>query len=107
MEKTLEDQLIERFTLATFLESVRLFEEGIAGPEDIDIAMRAGAGLPLGPFAWADREGLDVILNRLEKWAQSLPGFEPPVSLRQRVARGDLGVKTGRGYLRYGKEAVE
>ncbi len=103
MDQALERQLILRFTLATFLEAGRLYEEGIASVEDIDIAMRAGAGLPQGPFYWADARGLDVVLNDLESLHASVgDGFAPPVSLRDRVARGQLGVKTGRGYLSHG-----
>ena len=103
MDQALEQQLILRFTLATFLEAVRLYEEGIASVEDIDIAMRAGAGLPQGPFYWADARGLDVVLNDLESLHASVgDGFAPPVSLRDRVARGQLGVKTGHGYLSHG-----
>jgi 3-hydroxyacyl-CoA dehydrogenase len=97
-----EQQLIRRFTLATFLEAVRLFEEGIAAPEDVDLAMRAGAGLAEGPFHWADARGLDVVLEELEMLAaEAGPRFQPPASLRARVQRGQLGVRTGRGYMTY------
>ncbi len=100
MEEAVEQQLILRFSLATFLESVRLYEEGIASAEEIDIAMRAGAGLPVGPFQWADTQGLDRILADLESLAASVgPRFTPPHSLRERVERGQLGVKSGQGYL--------
>ena len=100
MEEALERQLIARFSLATFLESVRLYEEGIASVTDIDIAMRAGAGLPQGPFYWADARGLDVVLEELKTLAGDGDSFfMPPASLLDRVSRGQLGVKTGQGYL--------
>ena len=102
MEAALEDRLIARFSLATFMESVRLWEEGIASAEEIDIAMRAGAGLPQGPFHWADARGLDVVLEELTILAQEgLSRFTPPPSLRERVERGWLGMKSGQGYLSY------
>lgn len=100
MDQALEEQLILRFSLATFLEAVRLYEEEIASVEEIDIAMRAGAGLPQGPFHWADARGLDVVLADLERLGTSQGDrFDPPQSLRQRVSRGQLGAKTGQGYL--------
>lgn len=100
MEQSTEQQLVQRFTLATFLESVRLLDEGIASAEEIDIAMRAGAGLPEGPFHWADKRGLDVILDELAALEEAVGSrFRPPESLKNHVARGELGVKSGRGYL--------
>ncbi len=102
MDEAQEQRLILRFSLATFLESVRLFEEDIASAEEIDIAMRAGAGLPKGPLRWADERGLDQVLQDLESLHASVgERFAPPASLRDRVARGQLGVKSGIGYLTY------
>ncbi len=95
-----EAELLSRFQLATFLEAVRLYDEGIASAEDIDIAMRAGAGLPIGPILWGDQTGLDVILNQLNVLSETVGNqFTPPKSLVDNVARGQLGVKSGRGYL--------
>ncbi|NMP23628.1 3-hydroxyacyl-CoA dehydrogenase family protein [Sulfobacillus harzensis] len=100
MDEKLEQELILRFSLATFLESVRLVDEGIASPEDVDIAMRAGAGIKIGPLMWADSRGLDQVLKDLEGLAATVgPRFQPPDSLRRHVERGQLGVKTGQGYL--------
>ena len=100
MEQDAQTQLIQRFTLATFLEAVRLYDEQIASAEEIDIAMRAGAGLKQGPFHWADSRGLDLVLQELHTLAADLGGrFAPPASLVERVAKGQLGAKTGQGYL--------
>ncbi|PSR32855.1 MAG: 3-hydroxyacyl-CoA dehydrogenase [Sulfobacillus benefaciens] len=102
MAQEWEGELLTRFQLATFLEAVRLYDEGIANAEDIDIAMRAGAGLPMGPFAWADETGLDVILEQLQQLTRAgNPNFAPPESLTDKVARGQLGNKSKRGYLRH------
>lgn len=100
MNQDWEQDLILRFSLATFLESVRLVDEGIASPEDVDIAMRAGAGLKTGPLMWADSRGLDLVLKDLETLVATVGSrFEPPASLRERVEHGQLGVGTGQGYL--------
>lgn len=102
MEAEREQELIDRFTLATYLEAARLYEEGIATAQAIDIAMRAGAGLPQGPLAWADSIGLDVIYERLTRLQHELGDrFAPPTSLTERIGRGQLGVKTHAGYFNY------
>lgn len=106
MEKQLEDSLVDRFTLAGFVESCRLLEEGIASMKDIDLGLRAGAGYSQGPFAWADGVGLDVILEKLETLEKEFgPRFKPPAMLRDLIARGNLGQKTGRGFYEYGGAA--
>jgi len=94
--------LVERFRLAAVAEAGRLVDEEVASPRDIDWALRAGAGLPEGPLAWADSQGLDVTLAALED-LQRREGdrFQPPESLRRHVDHGRLGVKSGRGYHTY------
>lgn len=95
-------ELLSRFQLATFLEAVRLLDEGMATAADIDVAMRAGAGLKVGPFQWADKTGLDSILKQLEQMEVAFgERFAPPPSLREKVARGQLGLSRGQGYFRY------
>ncbi|OLZ11121.1 3-hydroxyacyl-CoA dehydrogenase [Sulfobacillus thermosulfidooxidans] len=97
-----EHDLIDQFTMATFMEAARVFEEGIASARSIDIAMRAGAGLPTGPLALADSMGLDVVYEKLTQMTKRLgERFTPPLSLKERVERGQLGVKTSRGYFNY------
>src|SRR5436190_10354658 len=94
--------LVERFGLKALVESCLVLEEGIAGIKDIDIGMMAGAGIMPGPFARADEQGLDELLEALER-AQSEWGdaFEPPIILRRLVAQGRLGKKTGQGFFPY------
>lgn len=95
-------ELLSRFQLTTFVEAVRLLEEGIATAMDIDIAMRAGAGLTVGPFQWADKTGLDVIAQQLKEMEGTFgERFKPPVSLLEKIARGQLGISSGQGYLVY------
>jgi 3-hydroxyacyl-CoA dehydrogenase len=92
-------EVVRRFRLAAFHEAALLLEEGAATARDIDWAMRAGAGLPLGPLEWADREGLDIVLVELEELAAQLgERFLPPRSLVELVRRGWTGRAVGRGY---------
>jgi enoyl-CoA hydratase / 3-hydroxyacyl-CoA dehydrogenase len=94
--------LVERFTLKAFVESCLVLEEGIASLREIDLGMMAGAGIMPPPFARADRQGLDDVLERLERaaaeWGEA---YEPPLILRRLVAQGRLGVKSGQGFFPY------
>src|SRR5437588_9540787 len=95
-------ELVERLSLKTFVEACLVLEDGTAGIKDIDIGMMAGAGILPGPFTRADEQGLDSILEALER-AQSEWGerFAPPKILRRLVAQGRLGKKTGQGFFPY------
>jgi len=97
-----EQELLDRFRYAVLLEAVRCLDEGVSSAADIDVAMRAGAGLPEGPLAAADRIGLDVALHRLEeleaRWGER---FAPPKRLRDLVAAGRTGKAAGRGFLEH------
>lgn len=81
------------------IEAIRMVEQGVASPQDIDTAMRLGYRHPMGPLMLGDLVGLDVRLKIAEHLA-SVYGdrFEPPALLRDMVARGDLGKKSGRGF---------
>jgi 3-hydroxybutyryl-CoA dehydrogenase len=84
------------------LEAARMLEEGVASAADIDRAMELGYGHPLGPLRLGDLVGLDVRLAIAEHLARELgPRFEPPQVLRDLVAAGHLGRKTGRGFHVY------
>lgn len=95
-------ELVDRFTLKTFVEACLVLEEEVATIRDIDLGMMAGAGLLPGPFAKADAAGLDTVLASLEqaeqKWGE---GFKPPVILRRLVTQGRLGQKSGQGFYAY------
>ena len=94
--------LVERFTLKAFVEACLVLEEGVAGIKDVDIGMMAGAGIIPGPFARADDQGLDNVLESLERAsAEWGPAFEPPRVLRRLVAQGRLGKKAGQGFFPY------
>lgn len=81
------------------LEAIRMVEEGVASPEDIDKAMVLGYRYPMGPCRLGDLVGHDVRLGIAEYLCQQLgPRFEPPQLLRDMVAEGRLGKKTGQGF---------
>ena len=82
------------------LEAMRMLEQGVASAEDIDKAMELGYNHPMGPLKLTDLVGLDVRLAIAEYLHRSLeePQFEPPKILRDKVAKGELGKKTGKGF---------
>ncbi|MEV0620676.1 3-hydroxyacyl-CoA dehydrogenase family protein [Nonomuraea sp. NPDC050404] len=84
------------------LEAVRMVEEGVAAAEDIDTAMALGYGHPMGPLKLSDLVGLDVRLAIAEYLHTRLgPRFEPPRLLRDKVAAGELGRKSGKGFYEW------
>lgn len=84
------------------LEAIRMLEEGVADAEAIDQAMELGYRHPMGPLRSTDLVGLDVRLAIAEYLASTLGDrFTPPQLLRDKVAAGDLGRKTGRGFHDY------
>lgn len=91
-----------RLGLALGLEAIRMVEEGVADPEAIDTAMRLGYRHPMGPLRLTDLVGLDVRLAIAEHLHATLgERFAPPPLLREKVARGELGRKTGQGFHRW------
>ena len=91
-----------RLGVAIGLEAIRMFEEGVASAEDIDRAMELGYNHPMGPLRLTDLVGLDVRLGIAEYLSSTLgPRFDPPQLLRDMVARGQLGQKTGEGFYKW------
>jgi len=92
-----------RLGLALGLEAMRMLERGVASAEDIDKAMELGYNHPMGPLKLTDLVGLDVRLAIAEYLHQRLqePQFEPPQILRDKVAKGELGKKTGKGFYNW------
>lgn len=81
------------------LEAIRMVQDGVASIEDIDAAMTLGYKHPMGPLRLTDLVGLDVRLGVARYLAATLgPRFDPPDLLIDKVARGELGRKTGRGF---------
>jgi 3-hydroxybutyryl-CoA dehydrogenase len=89
-----------RLGVAIALEAMRMLEEGVASAEDIDAAMVLGYKHPTGPLKTTDIVGLDVRLGIAEYLHSTLgERFAPPQILRDKVARGELGRKTGKGFF--------
>jgi 3-hydroxybutyryl-CoA dehydrogenase len=89
-----------RLGVAIALEAIRMLEQGVASAEDIDAAMVLGYKHATGPLRTTDVVGLDVRLGIAEYLhAQLGERFEPPALLRDMVAAGKLGRKTGEGFF--------
>ena len=88
------------------LEAMRMVEEGVASPADIDTAMTLGYNHPMGPLELTDLVGLDVRLAVAEYLYRETGSdrFRPPEILRRMVAEGKLGKKSGQGFYRWDPE---
>lgn len=96
--------LVNRILAPMLQEAFACYEEGVAKPKDIDLAMQAGAGMPMGPLALADLIGLDVVLHAGKSIREQQGGVvaqRPVQIIQQLVAAGRLGQKSGRGFYEY------
>ena len=95
--------IVNRLSILFQMEAVRMLESGIATAEDIDNAITAGLGHPMGPLTLADLIGLDIVLDVTniiyEKTKDTK--FAPPNLLKTTVAAGWLGRKTKKGFYEY------
>jgi len=85
------------------LDAIRLLEQEFASKEDIDVGRMLGAGYPMGPLTLGDFSGLDTLLHTADVLFEAFkePRFAAPTLLRQMVAAGWLGRKSGRGFYHY------
>ncbi|KRB38707.1 3-hydroxyacyl-CoA dehydrogenase family protein [Microbacterium sp. Root180] len=91
-----------RLGVALALEAIRMVEEGVSSPADIDAAMELGYRHPTGPLRTTDIVGLDVRLGIAEELHAKLGDrFAPPELLRRMVAEGRLGRKSGAGFYEW------
>lgn len=96
--------VVNRLLFPYLFDAVRLMERTGMDPGEVDTCMKLGLGYPMGPLALLDLVGLDVavaISEALEKDTGNPEHLAPP-AVTERVARGDLGRKTGRGFFDYG-----
>ncbi|XP_014281838.1 hydroxyacyl-coenzyme A dehydrogenase, mitochondrial [Halyomorpha halys] len=96
--------VVNRLLVPQLGEAVRMLERGVATSRDIDIAMKLGAGHPMGPFELADYTGLDTTKFILDGWHEKFPDveiFKPIEKLNNLVSEGKLGRKTGEGFYKY------
>ncbi|MCG8420146.1 MAG: 3-hydroxyacyl-CoA dehydrogenase family protein [Proteobacteria bacterium] len=91
-----------RLGLVLGLEAMRMVESGVASAADIDTAMKLGYGHPMGPLELTDLVGLDIRLNIADYLTQKIgEHFHAPDILRDKVAAGQLGKKSGEGFYRW------
>lgn len=95
--------VVNRLLVPMINEAFFLLGEGAAAAEEIDVGMKLGANHPLGPLALADMIGLDVCLSVMEVFHADFgdPKYRPSPLLREMVAAGRLGRKTGQGVYSY------
>ncbi|OWR45288.1 3-hydroxyacyl-CoA dehydrogenase [Danaus plexippus plexippus] len=99
--------VVNRLLVPYIAEAIRLFERGDASARDIDVAMKLGAGYPMGPLELADYVGLDTNKFILDGWHKKYPEeplFKPSPLLNKLVSEGKLGVKSGEGFYKYEKK---
>ena len=83
-------------------EGIRAYDEGVASKEDMDKGMKLGTNVPMGPLELADHIGLDICLDASETLHEELGDrYKPAYLLKRKVAAGDLGKKTGKGFYEY------
>ncbi|XP_050800514.1 hydroxyacyl-coenzyme A dehydrogenase, mitochondrial [Gopherus flavomarginatus] len=96
--------VVNRLLVPYLMEAVRLYERGDASKEDIDVAMKLGAGYPMGPFELLDYVGLDTSKYIIDGWhllEPNNPLFAPSPLLNKLVEERKMGKKTGEGFYKY------
>ena len=95
--------VVNRILIPMINEAFFVLQEGLASPEDIDAGMKLGCNQPIGPLALADLIGLDTCLAVMEVFFENFSDskYRPCPLLREMVAAGYLGRKTGRGVFTY------
>lgn len=95
--------IVNRLLVPYMLDAIRAFEEGVGSIEEIDVAMKAGAGHPMGPLTLADFVGLDTLVSignvMFDEYRERR--FAAPPTLRKMVSAGFYGRKSGRGFYDY------
>ncbi|KAL1405723.1 hypothetical protein Q8F55_007393 [Vanrija albida] len=102
--------IVNRLLIPYKLEAARMLERGDATVEDIDIAMKLGAGYPMGPFELFDMVGLDITKFVSEGWKEYaerglIPAelVKPSPLIEKMVSEGKIGRKAGKGFYDYTK----
>ncbi len=95
--------VVNRILCPMINEAIFCLQEGLATAEDIDAGMKLGTNQPIGPLALADMIGLDVMIAVMNVFYEGFndPKYRPAPLLKEMVAAGYLGRKTGRGFYIY------
>jgi 3-hydroxybutyryl-CoA dehydrogenase len=95
--------VVNRILCPMLNEAVFALQEGLASAEDIDNGMKLGCNHPIGPLALSDMVGLDVLLAVMNVFYNDFndPKYRPAPLLKEMVAAGHLGRKSGRGFYTY------
>ena len=95
--------VVNRILVPMINEAIFVRQEGLASAEDIDTGMRLGCNQPIGPLALADLIGLDTLLAIMEAFHEGFNDskYRPAPLLKEMVAAGWLGRKSGRGFFSY------
>jgi 3-hydroxybutyryl-CoA dehydrogenase len=95
--------VVNRILCPMMNEAIFVLQEGLASAEEIDAGMKLGCNHPIGPLALADLVGLDTLLAVIEVFYRDFndPKYRPAPLLREMVAAGWLGRKSGRGFFKY------
>jgi 3-hydroxybutyryl-CoA dehydrogenase len=95
--------IVNRLMVPYLLGAIRVLEQGVATPEEIDTAVKLGLRHPMGPFELLDYTGLDINLHVANVFFDEFkdPTMAPPPLLKRMVAAGHLGKKSGKGFYEY------
>lgn len=104
INKEVHGFIVNRILFAGIEAAFELLEGGYASIEDIDTAVKKGLNWPMGPFELIDFSGLDIYYGALEDRRRLQEGSGAPAILREKVERGELGRKSGRGFYDYTRE---
>ncbi|MDD2586202.1 MAG: 3-hydroxyacyl-CoA dehydrogenase NAD-binding domain-containing protein [Syntrophomonadaceae bacterium] len=97
--------IVNRLLIPYINEAAIIYDEGVASAAEIDVAMKMGANMPIGPLALADLIGIDVCLMIMEYFWNEIGDskYRPSLAFKQKVRAGQLGRKTGLGFFDYSK----
>ncbi len=101
INKEVHGFVVNRVLFAAAEEAMNLLEQGVATAEDIDTAVKKGLNWPMGSFELLDFSGLDIFYGALEDRARLEGGAGAPKILKEKIERGELGRKTGKGFFDY------